>query len=56
MASGEEYQLWARPAMDAVNANESTQFNLIHMESQAISLIRFMDVTIPVIPSWHGVM
>jgi hypothetical protein len=54
MASGAEHQSWARPAMDAVHA--SSPFDLIHLESHSINLNDFMNVTIPVIPSWHGTM
>lgn len=53
-----EYQKWNREAMEAVNSQlpPNGTFDLVHMESQPIFLPHFKNLSIPVIPSWHGVM
>ena len=48
-------QKWTRVAFDEASAALGG-FNLIHMESVSVALSDFMNVTVPVIPSWHGVM
>lgn len=53
----QRFMLWTREAYDAVVPTLAQKaFDVIHLESAPIHLPSFANVTIPIVPSWHGVM
>ncbi len=52
-----DFQKWNRPTFDSVNASfGDAGFDLIHMESQPVFMPHFIDIGIPIVPSWHGML
>ena len=48
------FQKWTRAAFDAASADLGG-FQIMHIESLPVWLPDFDNITIPVVPSWHGI-